>query len=56
MINTNDHLRIKLSPWRNIFNNAHKFYNCTDCYQSTTLRELFKWNYGETPAFYVRKA
>lgn len=55
MINTNAYFKVNMSPWRNIFHNAHKFYRCTDCYNGMNLIEMFKWNYEETPAFEVRK-
>lgn len=45
----------KLSPWKNIFNNAHELYSYADRVQEVKLIEIYIWNYSETPAFHIRK-
>ena len=55
MINKTDCVVYKLSPWRNIFDHPHALYSCTDCVKGKDLFEMFRWNYGETPAFLIRK-
>lgn len=55
MINKSDKIIFNLSPWRNIFNNAHALYSYTGCTQEINLFEMFQWNYSETPAFLIRK-
>lgn len=56
MINKTDRVIYKLSPWRNIFDNPHSLYSYTDCVRAMDLLEMFRRNYGETPAFLIRKA
>jgi len=56
MINKSDKIVFKLSPWRNIFDNAHALYSYTNCTLEIHLLEMFRWNYSETPAFLIRKA
>lgn len=50
-----DRVIYKLSPWKNIFNNAHALYSYTDCTQEVSLIEMFEWNYSKTPAFLIRR-
>lgn len=56
MINKSDKIIFKLSPWRNIFDNAHALYSYTDCTREIHLLKMFRCNYGGTPAFLIRKA
>lgn len=55
MLKKTDSVAYKLSPWRNIFNNAHAQYNYTNCVREMRLIEMYRWNYSETPVFYIRK-
>lgn len=55
MIKKSDRVIYKLSPWKNIFDNAHALYSYTDCTQEVSLIEMFEWNYSETPAFLIRR-
>mgnify|MGYP000854247370 CR=1 FL=1 len=55
MLKKIDNIVYKLSPWRNMFDKAHAQYNYTDCMREMKLIEMYRWNYSETPAFYIRK-
>ena len=55
MLKKTDSVAYKLSPWRNVFNNAHAQYNYTNCVREMKLIEIYRWNYSKTPAFYIRK-